>query len=385
PQVRGAVVDLEIHRAEATPLHATAFRLDGAGLVTCRRLVAGADWVAARTGSAQEERITRYLADDPAADLVILDAPEGPALETGASGLLARAQGVFVAAPPRHPAPIERLSYWRGFEAAGFGQMLAIRPQSETLAADLSGAPLLDSLGLAVGVVELFPHAGGLVGVAIPIRRVGEMMAQPDVGGALADLDPAAQAPWTRSGTPAHAQVLGGALLRAGQREAGTALLEQALEADSTLVAALIELGMSHQMRGEYAAAESLYEQALARDPNASTAHLYLGSCLFMQGIYLQSQYAYERAIDADPDRAMPYVNLAGAFVQQGKPEEGERVLREALTLEPELGIAHNNLGVILYTAGRVDEAAEILDYLRQRRSGYATRLHRQTFGRSAR
>ncbi|MBD3236682.1 MAG: hypothetical protein GF330_08260, partial [Candidatus Eisenbacteria bacterium] len=47
PQVRGAVVDLEIHRAEATPLHATAFRLDGAGLVTCRRLVAGADWVAA--------------------------------------------------------------------------------------------------------------------------------------------------------------------------------------------------------------------------------------------------------------------------------------------------------------------------------------------------
>lgn len=384
-RVRPAVVDLEVRHPGQEATHAVAFRLADAGLVTCRRLVAGAEWVAIATEGSATAQITRYRAQDPAADLVILEAPAGVALEAGPTGLLARAQGVFAATPPGHPAPVELLSYWRGYQAADFGQMLAIRPQSETFSANLSGAPLLDSLGRVVGVIEVFPLDGTLAALAIPIERVRRALARPDLGGSLTELDRSAQAHWTRADAPQHWQALGGSLYRTRRIAEGVALLNRALAADSTMVAALLELGMAHQVRGDHATAESLYERALALRPDYAPAHLYLGSCLFMQGIYLQSQFAYERAIDAEPEGAMPYVNLGGTFVQQGKPEEGEQALRQALALDPDLGIAHNNLGVVLYTAGRADEAGEILEYLRRHRSGYATQLHRQTFGRGGR
>lgn len=379
--LRGSVVDLEVrHANQESPVMAVGFCLAGIdGIVTCYRLVNGAELVTARPASGPAIEITEYIACDPAADLIVLKgAPKTDGLPQGSPGLLALGQTTFAPTPPSHPQPTEAFWHGRTFAAAGLGDAVAIYPLTQNFDVDLSGAPLTDSLGHAVGIIEILTEGVTSAACAIPISRVSDLLARPELGGALLDLATTPAAAWTRAKTPQHRQVMGAALCRVRKISDGTVFLNHAVEKDPLMVAALIELGMSHQMQGEHTQAESYYRKALEIDPTHARTRLYLGSCLFMQGMYLKAQFEYEAAIDADPTWATPYVNLGGLFVQQRKPQAGEEYMRKALDLDPLLGIAHCNLGVILYTQGQRGEAREKLDFLRAKRSGYAARLERQ-------
>lgn len=383
--LRRSVVELDIQRPGGEKITAAGFFLAGVpGLITSHRLIAGAESVTLKTVDGSTQALNEYAARDPRSDLIVLRA-NGAGLATGTYELLARAQGAFALAPPSDSQPQEVVSYWRVFQAAGLGDMISIRRQTANFGPAFNGAPLVDSLGLAVGMIEWLPESGIDAYCAVPIERVNDLMARADLGGPIASLATDKAAPWATPGQPARWETVGATLAGTGGKQGlqdGSAFLNRALQADPRMFEALLELGMTYQMQNQQTKAEEYYRRALELDPKSPAAHLYLGSCLFMQGMYLQSQFEYEAALDANPAWATPHVNLSGVFIQQGKPDRAEQSLRRALQLDPDLGIALSNLGVVLYSAGRQSESLEILRDLESKKSGYASQLRSQTINR---
>ncbi|MCK4412002.1 MAG: tetratricopeptide repeat protein [Candidatus Eisenbacteria sp.] len=369
-----AVVDLEIYRPESeTPAQGVGFVVAGVpGIVTSYRLVHGAERILARHADGAPIEIQRHLAADAAADLIVLEAEQRVAgLETSTGRLFAMGQYAFVLFPPSSETRLHSVQTFSQFLAAGLERAYALAPGAPT------GAPLADSLGRVVGMIEALEQGGARTSCVVPIERLEGMLAQSAAGGALLDLAAVPAAAWTRPEAPAGAQVIGAIYCRGRRFADGVPLLRRALEAEPTMAAALLELGMCYQMQGQHEQAEELYRQALAAHPAHPLGHLYLGSCLHMQGLYLQAQQTYERGLALHPEWSRLHVNLGGIYFLQNKRSPAEESFREALRLEPRLGVARYNLGVLLATGGRVAEAREQLDYLRAHKSGYTGQLGR--------
>jgi Flp pilus assembly protein TadD len=377
-----SVVRLDILRPGGETVTAAGFFVEGVtGLVTSHRLIKGAESVTARAADGTSQAIREFIARDPRSDLIVLRISAGPALRRGNPQMLARGQGAFSITPPGHAQPHERLGFWRIFQAASAGDMLAIKRLTSTLGPDLIGAPVVDSLGGVVGVFEMLTEGATDAYFAISIDRVIDLMAKTDVGGSIGALAADPIANWATPGKAARWQVVGTTFAPstdAKDRETALAFLQRAYGTDARQIETLIELGMAYQVQNQHPKAEEYYRQALKLDDRNAITHLYLGSCLFMQGMYLQAQFEYEAAIDARPAWAMPHVNMAGVYVQQGKTDRAEESLRRALQLDPGLGVAKANLGVILFSAGRQNETLSLLRELETQKSGYATLLRRQ-------
>ena len=376
--LRSRVVDLETFMpGEETGLRSVGFVLDGLpGILTCYRLVNGADRVVVRAKGGDPIETRRCLAADAAADLILLDAPQPAAgLPAGPIDLLAPGQRAFALLPPasHEPAiPVPALSSMVGPGPASF---LAVAPLGP------SGAPLADSLGRVVGILELIRDGGNEAACAIPVERALGVFANVRTAEPrdLRALPPAAA--WTRADTREGAAMFGAALSRIRRLDAAEPYLKRAVEPPAD-VAALLEWGMLLQNRGDFAGAESAYRRALELQPDLAEVHLFLGACLQSSGAHARSLEVYEEGLRRQPGSARLHVNRGGILFTQQKRDLAESEFREALRLTPHLGVAHYNLGVLFVVEGRLAEAREVLAFLKKEKSGFAAQLEKTSAGR---
>jgi len=371
--LRHSVVDLEVYYPGMdTPERAYGFGVAGVeGILASHRQTRGAQRVIARRADGTSTEISRYIAHDPDADLILLDASRpGPGLVRGTHHLLSKGQVALAVLPPSVTSKdVHSVRFVNVFAADGVGDLLALWGNIST------GVPLADSLGRVVGLLESIENADSRVTCAVPITRIDVLLSRPDPGGRLLDLAEEGPAPWTTSYLPEGLQVMGAVLCRVRKFERGLPLLERALAAHPDSPATRLELGMAYQSQNEFAAAESLYQQVLEDLPGSSRAQLYLGSCYFSQGLYSRARQAYEAAVASAPDWGLALVNLGGVLYQLGDEEAAEQRFREAIDLDPEMGLARYNLGMILQISGRHEELRRQIGFLADRRSGYATML----------
>ena len=377
--LRTRVVDLETYMpGEQAPLRAVGFVLDGLpGIVTCYRLVNGAERVVVRATSGDPVETRRCLAADAAADLVLLDAPRpGDGLAPGPSDMLALGQPAFALLPPASREPAVPVPVFSTLLGAGPAPFLALVPLGP------SGSPLADSLGRVVGVVELLRDGAVEAGCAIPVERVLAVFADAGAGEPRPLRDLPAAADWTRPATPQGAQMIGASLSRMHRLDAAGSYLERAIAAQPPEIAALLEYGMLLQSRDDLAAAEASYRRALDLRPDLANVYLFLGACLQAGGFTARSQEVYEEGLQRDPQSARLHVNLGGIFFLQNKRDVAEQEFREALRLAPHLGLAHYDLGMLLLAEGRDAQALEVLRTLERERSGFAGQLRKNAAGR---
>lgn len=359
----------------ASPTMGVGFFLQGTdGLVTSHRLIKGASRVVAHAGATPVE-ITRYLARDATSDLVLLDLPlRGPGLGRSTYLLIPYSQMAFAIVPATSSgasAPATQPLVMKVFQGAGVGDLLAVSQRAPL------GAPVADSLGRVVAMIETLGNEATPAVCAIPIERVTELAARPERGGPLTDLAADPTPAWTNPEKAEGQQVLGAFYGRAERYDDAVRLLTRATEMNPRLAEAWMEWGMILQMRDMNTDAEAKYIRALEIAPQNARAHLYYGSCLFNQEMLLKAQEQYDAALNADPQLAQAYVNLAGVYFKQDKKEEAEKALLRAVDMQPSLAIAHYNLGALYASQGRMTSALGKLDYLRQERSGFAPQLKR--------
>jgi len=283
--------------------------------------------------------------------------------------MLAQRQYGLVPLPPSVKQDTYKMTFVSVLEIEGAGDLLACW-------GDISpGLPYADSLGRAVGVIEILESDPDKVAFAVPIDRVYEMMAAPDEGGSLASLEPEDKAAWTEVTSADGSLIMGAILARISRFDTAFPYLTRAMDLKRDQAAPLLEWGMACQIQKDFAAAEAYYADALKIDRGSARGHVYLGSCYFQQGKNEQAEAAFQAAIDADPKWAMPLVNLGGLYYSLSRPAEAEALMQRAIALEPLQGLAHLNLGMMYFADGRYAEGRKTLDLLRAQGSGYASRL----------
>lgn len=138
---------------------------------------------------------------------------------------------------------------------------------------------------------------------------------------------------------PGDARLLdasGAALNRVGDFERAREYLRRAVEADSTLALAYVNLGVAEAALGDPAAAMESYAQAARTNRAEPLAFFNLGNLYLRQGALREASLSYERAIELDPGLARGHYNLARVYIQLGRYQDALPRARRALELEPD-------------------------------------------------
>lgn len=120
----------------------------------------------------------------------------------------------------------------------------------------------------------------------------------------------------------------------------------KALELDSKLGQAHIDLAICAEYDFDWETAEKEFRTGLALDPGNAVAHLWYAKLLALKG--RKSEVLAQRLIAAQLDPVSPYTVQAvgGYFSVMGDYDEAIDHFENALALEPGFGLAHQGLGV---------------------------------------
>lgn len=111
------------------------------------------------------------------------------------------------------------------------------------------------------------------------------------------------------------------------------------------------------QQAGDFKTAQALLEQALQTDSSNPVFHLARGNALMSGGHYEEAIVRYQNALLLSPDMAEAHLNLGAALLAIGRWADAESSLLDALRINPSLAEAHNNLGNIGMTTDRLVQA----------------------------
>ena len=131
---------------------------------------------------------------------------------------------------------------------------------------------------------------------------------------------------------------------------------------------ALVTLGQTAYMNGQYDEAEAVFRQALQQQPSTADAldivYFYLALLAYRQPDPALDQAIadYSRAIDLNPGFISALNNRSAAYLRRQEPGDLERAiddLRRVVAALPDAGSGHYNLGLALSQWGpeRLDEA----------------------------
>jgi len=145
-------------------------------------------------------------------------------------------------------------------------------------------------------------------------------------------------------------------LERQGRLEESAAAHEQALEIDSQLVQAHVNLVELYGRLRQFEKAEEHYRVAAGLDPDSSENYYNYGVLLLGAGKYQQAENAFRKTIEIDPFHPSAHNNLGFLLERQGKLLEAVAEYRSALENKPNNRQAHFNLGRVLVNMEKYEE-----------------------------
>jgi tetratricopeptide (TPR) repeat protein len=129
-------------------------------------------------------------------------------------------------------------------------------------------------------------------------------------------------------------------------------------------IAALIGLGTSEKLRGNYEAALEIFERVTQMEPGNYLGFLYLGDTLLRAKRGEQAITSFRKAAGLKPDSALAHYMCAYALLENGEAGASEAVrhLTQTLRLDPANGLAYFRLGLLRRKAGEFAEAVLLLE-----------------------
>jgi tetratricopeptide (TPR) repeat protein len=152
---------------------------------------------------------------------------------------------------------------------------------------------------------------------------------------------------------------LGAVYLTFGRPDLSAEALQRALQLESDLPEAYVNLGNALSRLGDQAAAIEALSTAIRLQPGSAAAHNNLASMLQSQGDLERARYHFERAIRSDPDYAVARYNYGRALAERKSYAEAQTQLSTALRLDPQLAEAAVSLGMVLIQTGQLQPAIE--------------------------
>ena len=130
-----------------------------------------------------------------------------------------------------------------------------------------------------------------------------------------------------------------------------------AVEHDSTLVKAYINLAEVHTALNQPSEANQAVAQVMKAQDVTSDDLSNLGIVLMKMKEPVQALQVLAKAVAIDPSSPMYLFNQANALASVGELKHAEEVFRRCIALAPTLVGAHTGLGIVLAETGRLGEA----------------------------
>ncbi|WP_277185914.1 tetratricopeptide repeat protein [Caballeronia sp. BR00000012568055] len=159
---------------------------------------------------------------------------------------------------------------------------------------------------------------------------------------------------------PAHAAALNnlGVLLEGrGESNQAEALYRAALSSNPTYADALNNLGLLLAASGRAADAEAVYAHAIDNHFADSTTYRQCGNLLASIGLLDTAEASLRHALTLGGDPYPTLLDLSSVLARQQRPAEAAQRLLEALARRPASPVAHARLGALLQSMQRLDEA----------------------------
>lgn len=247
----------------------------------------------------------------------------------------------------------------------------------------LAGAGLIALLVAAAHrIAGAWPAVVGRVAVALVLLPLGVLTWQQagiyrDEGaffGHITSLNPKARSAYYN---------LGGWLREQGREEQALAAYNRALAhldpSDPSAAAHLyVNLGVTHENRGQYREAGDFYRRALQAKPRARDALYNLARLLNGDREYRESLELYRRLLAIDPDNANAHAGMADTLAWLGRPRQALRSLERAQVLDP----ARRRHGTARRQLDKMLEQIEMRRAHRQADANYRKALEHHRQGR---
>jgi len=134
-------------------------------------------------------------------------------------------------------------------------------------------------------------------------------------------------------------------------------LCRRALDVTHDNFAALNNLGVYYEGKGQQEDAEKMYRVAIEISPGIADVHENLGHVLAKKGETNSAIFEYQEAVRLNPKDASFQNRLAETFVKSGKNEDALPHLGEAARLQPDNAQYQNDFAATLVAVGKRPEA----------------------------
>lgn len=156
---------------------------------------------------------------------------------------------------------------------------------------------------------------------------------------------------------PGARNLLGAALLAAGQAADAVIEFERAAQRSRNDAAILGNLAQAYAATGRHADAYQTFRKASRSEPRSLAYAQGAAIALAQQGKFAEAEPLLQRLATRFPDEASPWYNLGNVHREQTRWADAERCYREALSRAPDDLDARNNLGSVLHAQLRFAEA----------------------------
>ena len=151
----------------------------------------------------------------------------------------------------------------------------------------------------------------------------------------------------------------GASLEKSGKIEESIAAHERALEINSGLVQAHINLITLYGRTKQFEKAEQAYRAAIAINPDLPDIHYNFGVSLVGQERFSEAAQAFRRSLELNPYYAEAHHNFGVMIEREGRLDEAAAHYRKAIENKPGYRSAHYHLGRILFNQNKHSEAVE--------------------------
>lgn len=162
-----------------------------------------------------------------------------------------------------------------------------------------------------------------------------------------------------RESNPWGHYMLGMSAWKSGRLETAEVAFKRAIELDSTLVKARLNLGRVLIEASRPSEAIAVVDGAIAIEGESSVACRLKGNAYQTLGQKEDALASYRRAIQIDPEDAWSMNNLAFILIEEGRYDEALPALARATELRKDVPVFFNNLGMALEQAGRFRAAED--------------------------